>query len=753
MAKVIAVIKLTNDTTSWHDSTNSIYLTVPTRLKANITDKMDIRPIFRGIIHNYIKVISGNLMQHPQGPSINLEDYYTKDEISKLLENISCDKDMSQYVTESEMKEAIAQAQLGGNNIDLSDYAKKDHTHDQYLVENDIANLTTSEQVNTIVTEAINDINLSKYATLEWVNEQGYLTEHQSLDDYATLEWVNEQNFLTEHQDLTGYATEDFVQEAIDAIEITDGEDGVGITSIRKTETNGLTDTYTICYTNETTDTFTVTNGEDGLQGPQGPAGPKGDKGDKGVQGNDGVSIVNVFISGENLYVRLSNDKTINVGTIPVYNGSGCGNCDGNHGGGSGSPGEQGPPGVDGVSITGVHVDVFSHLIVELSNNTIIDAGEIMTLKGEDGINGEDGKSVLLTKDSTHIKWKHDSEHSTWNNLISIEELKGEQGPIGPAGPKGEQGLQGPQGIQGLKGERGPQGEQGPQGIAGERGPEGPTGPQGNDGQDGRSIEILRTESHIKWRYTGQEANVGWIELISLADMKGPKGDKGDKGDIGPQGPMGSQGNDGFSPTANVKQTTDGATVTITDATGTTSVNIQNGRDGIDGRDGTTYTFKIGTVTTGTEPSVTMSLNGTVYTMNFVLPTATVVQPPDENDPWGEYEYLDTYKQPSPYNRLGALSAWTNLAEEYAANEDAVWEAYETGKFELYALRNASASETYNVYNCKLGCRDLGETTSAETAKLVGGINEGLTWYFDGDYIRLSSSTTSAVIFVLVKRK
>lgn len=40
------------------------------------------------------------------------------------------------------------------------------------------------------------------------------------------------------------------------------GETGNGISSINKTSTSGLVDTYTITYTNGTTTTFTVTNGE-----------------------------------------------------------------------------------------------------------------------------------------------------------------------------------------------------------------------------------------------------------------------------------------------------------------------------------------------------------------------------------------------------------------------------------------------------------------------------------------------------------
>jgi hypothetical protein len=44
-----------------------------------------------------------------------------------------------------------------------------------------------------------------------------------------------------------------------------------------KTDSSGLTDTYTITYTNGLTTTFSVVNGA---------TGPKGDKGDKGDQGD-----------------------------------------------------------------------------------------------------------------------------------------------------------------------------------------------------------------------------------------------------------------------------------------------------------------------------------------------------------------------------------------------------------------------------------------------------------------------------------
>lgn len=63
------------------------------------------------------------------------------------------------------------------------------------------------------------------------------------------------------------------------------GQTGNGIASIEKTGTSGLTDVYTITFTNGTTTTFTVSNGAKGDTGSQ---GPKGDTGQQGVPGSQG---------------------------------------------------------------------------------------------------------------------------------------------------------------------------------------------------------------------------------------------------------------------------------------------------------------------------------------------------------------------------------------------------------------------------------------------------------------------------------
>lgn len=62
---------------------------------------------------------------------------------------------------------------------------------------------------------------LNDYATEQWVENKGYLTSHQSLDDYAkkteipslegyaTEQLVNSKNYLTSHQSLEDYATKE----------------------------------------------------------------------------------------------------------------------------------------------------------------------------------------------------------------------------------------------------------------------------------------------------------------------------------------------------------------------------------------------------------------------------------------------------------------------------------------------------------------------------------------------------------------
>lgn len=47
---------------------------------------------------------------------------------------------------------------------------------------------------------------LDGYATEDWVEGKGYLTQHQSLTNYATKSWVEGKGYLTQHQDISSKA-------------------------------------------------------------------------------------------------------------------------------------------------------------------------------------------------------------------------------------------------------------------------------------------------------------------------------------------------------------------------------------------------------------------------------------------------------------------------------------------------------------------------------------------------------------------
>ena len=82
------------------------------------------------------------------------------------------------------------------------------------------------------------------------------------------------------------------------------GKDGVGITTIIKSGTNGNIDTYSIVLSNGATVTFTVTNGTNG------------------EDGQDGVGIANITISANGqLVITLTNGNTFTL-DMPTGGGS-----------------------------------------------------------------------------------------------------------------------------------------------------------------------------------------------------------------------------------------------------------------------------------------------------------------------------------------------------------------------------------------------------------------------------------------------
>lgn len=127
-------------------------------------------------------------------------------------------------------------------------------------------------------------------------------------------------------------------------------------------------------------------------------------------------------------------------------------------------------------------------------------------------------------------------------------------------------------------------------------------GPQGIAGEDGRAAEFRASGGYLQWRLVG---DTSWTNLLPLADITGPAGSDGDAG---------AAGKDGVSPTVSVQKITGGHRLTITDATGSKTVDILDGATGqtgatgdpgAAGQDGVSPTVSISTIEGGHRISVT----------------------------------------------------------------------------------------------------------------------------------------------------
>lgn len=101
------------------------------------------------------------------------------------------------------------------------------------------------------------------------------------------------------------------------------------------------------------------------------------------MDGKQGASITKAEINAnKQLILTMSDNTTVNAGTVPYINGN-----DGK----DGKDGSNGKDGADGISVTNVQINESNHLTVTLSNSNVIDAGLIETIAGKDGSNGKDG--------------------------------------------------------------------------------------------------------------------------------------------------------------------------------------------------------------------------------------------------------------------------------------------------------------------------------------------------------------------------
>ena len=165
------------------------------------------------------------------------------------------------------------------------------------------------------------------------------------------------------------------------------GADGISIVSVEKVDSEGLTDTYKITYSDGNSTTFTVTNGKDGADGSD---------------GEDGTSITDVDVNDAGELVIYLDGEPVNLGKIVGENGQN---------------GEDGKDGANGVGIEGATIDENGNLTLTLTDDSIIEVGNV---KGKDGtsITG-----VVINENSELVVSFSDGTSSNLGKILGIADI------------------------------------------------------------------------------------------------------------------------------------------------------------------------------------------------------------------------------------------------------------------------------------------------------------------------------------------
>jgi hypothetical protein len=138
-----------------------------------------------------------------------VENYYTKQQVDKLISAVTVSAVSEAWVEDYAYDKATVEEKVDTLNTKIE---RVNNRFDNYYTTAETSSSTEIADALTAVNDQIVSAT-SGMATQEWVENQGYLTEHQSLSGYATEQWVEDQGYLTEHQSLSGYATEAYVQD------------------------------------------------------------------------------------------------------------------------------------------------------------------------------------------------------------------------------------------------------------------------------------------------------------------------------------------------------------------------------------------------------------------------------------------------------------------------------------------------------------------------------------------------------------
>ena len=318
-----------------------------------------------------------------------------------------------------------------------------------------------------------------------------------------------------------------------------------------------------------------------------------------------------------------------------------------------------------------------------------------------------------------------------WLNLsyegAGPQGIQGPAGAVGPVGQKGNTGNTGSIGPQGIQGEKG---EQGDAGATGSTGPQGVQGPKG----DAAGLNVKGTAT--AWPPDASPAEEDLWILPDPTPSGTPAGyDPGDgviwngsawqdtgpiQGEVGPQGPKGSDGATGSTGPQGIQ-----GPQGIAGSDGAAGV---NGTNGADARE---PVFSVGTVSSGSIASVTLTGTYPNLVLNFVIP---------EGSGGGTQNYTTTFVE-NPVSKQIVISENYTLTASAVTNDSGgisyQWEKMNEGSTVWQNINNAtstsytpsSSTEGSTTYRCKATTLNtLKYSTSALVVVSISGDSDGLVW-------------------------
>ena len=171
-------------------------------------------------VQEIVENVAQSVADKISGTQINLSNYYTKTEtedyVNKKIATVDVSKQLVDYAKKTEIPTKTSQLTNDSGYLtehqDISSLATKDEVKTVEGKIPSIAGLATESYVNEKIDSVDVSDQLVNYATkdeVKAVDDKISAIDIPNLDGYATQEWVESKGYLTEHQSLENYATKD----------------------------------------------------------------------------------------------------------------------------------------------------------------------------------------------------------------------------------------------------------------------------------------------------------------------------------------------------------------------------------------------------------------------------------------------------------------------------------------------------------------------------------------------------------------